>query len=575
MSLDRLTLARRGMVSWQKLRILERSAMEGALALARTGQGQTLFIAVHEPRVFADRRRIETIEVSPNDTQNPFGLVHDLMRAALTRPEARSLALPDDLRSYVKGQRAALPDSEADPTRWPDAIANFFTSLSNDIPILIMIDQAHRADAESLHVIEVLSRRMTSSHVLLILTHRIDEAPNLMLNEMMRNLLIAPHGHVHALSIAAPHADDGRLLFESAFGRDLNPEKAGMALSDECANLLIHGMTIVEMCRRAGRWADAIAVAERIVTSAEKLDAHYLSYAATISIGHALTDQGKWNEGLERLERIQFDVEESKDNVLIAWLYWGIARANWGISARKAAFQMLRLARTVASRIDDPALSAAIALCGVEWLADHRRLQPAYDWQGWLDTIASQSGNLAAEAALAAANGIVTLAQQDPVSATGFFRSALRHWTMLGNEYTVAHSHRRLASSLLQRDDADSRREGREELVDAHAAYSRLGANSDLTLVEELGAKYGVRPRARRAASSRSASPGGITPREREVLGLLVRGLTNRQIAAELSITEKTAEGHVSNILAKLGVASRVQAAGYAVANGLLEGAEA
>ena len=72
-----------------------------------------------------------------------------------------------------------------------------------------------------------------------------------------------------------------------------------------------------------------------------------------------------------------------------------------------------------------------------------------------------------------------------------------------------------------------------------------------------------------------STSPGGITPREREVLELLVRGLTNRQIAATLSITEKTAEGHVSNILAKLGVASRGQAAGYAIANGLLEPAEA
>jgi NarL family two-component system response regulator LiaR len=55
-----------------------------------------------------------------------------------------------------------------------------------------------------------------------------------------------------------------------------------------------------------------------------------------------------------------------------------------------------------------------------------------------------------------------------------------------------------------------------------------------------------------------------LTPREREVLALIGRGLANKRIALELGIAEKTVKTHVSNVLAKLGVADRTQAALYA-----------
>ena len=57
----------------------------------------------------------------------------------------------------------------------------------------------------------------------------------------------------------------------------------------------------------------------------------------------------------------------------------------------------------------------------------------------------------------------------------------------------------------------------------------------------------------------------GLTRREREVLALVAQGRTNRQIADELFISENTAGVHVSNILGKLGVASRTEAAAVAV----------
>jgi two-component system, NarL family, response regulator LiaR len=61
-----------------------------------------------------------------------------------------------------------------------------------------------------------------------------------------------------------------------------------------------------------------------------------------------------------------------------------------------------------------------------------------------------------------------------------------------------------------------------------------------------------------------------LTPREHDVLALIGRGMPNKLIARELSLSEKTVKAHVSSILAKLGVTDRTQAALYAVREGLV-----
>jgi NarL family two-component system response regulator LiaR len=64
-------------------------------------------------------------------------------------------------------------------------------------------------------------------------------------------------------------------------------------------------------------------------------------------------------------------------------------------------------------------------------------------------------------------------------------------------------------------------------------------------------------------------APDALTEREREVLSLLAAGRSNKEIARQLSVTERTVKGHVGNVLGKLGLASRTQAAVYAMRHGL------
>jgi DNA-binding NarL/FixJ family response regulator len=76
----------------------------------------------------------------------------------------------------------------------------------------------------------------------------------------------------------------------------------------------------------------------------------------------------------------------------------------------------------------------------------------------------------------------------------------------------------------------------------------------------------------RLARRRRSGAPGAgaLTPRETDVLGLLARGRSNKQIAAELGLGLRTVEGHVSSVLGKLGVASRTEAVAYALGHRLV-----
>jgi two-component system, NarL family, response regulator LiaR len=90
----------------------------------------------------------------------------------------------------------------------------------------------------------------------------------------------------------------------------------------------------------------------------------------------------------------------------------------------------------------------------------------------------------------------------------------------------------------------------------AHAGRATLSPEATQALVE---------------ASNQPPAPGlDLTGREREVLGLMIEGLSNTQIAGRLTVSPSTIKSHVSNVLSKLGVASRTEAVALALRNRLV-----
>ena len=131
--------------------------------------------------------------------------------------------------------------------------------------------------------------------------------------------------------------------------------------------------------------------------------------------------------------------------------------------------------------------------------------------------------------------------------------------------YETARARWRLAEALLE---AGRRDEAQHEWQQAMDTAERLGARPLLAALTDLG-RRGRLGRDHERPGGQVNPLRGLTAREQEVLRLLAAGRTNREIASELFIATKTASVHVSNILAKLGAASRTEAAAIAHAEGI------
>jgi len=153
--------------------------------------------------------------------------------------------------------------------------------------------------------------------------------------------------------------------------------------------------------------------------------------------------------------------------------------------------------------------------------------------------------------------------------------AAVAAWERSGHPYPLAVARWRAAEALLTR-RAD-RTLAADLLRRGHATAVALGAGplrGELERLARLG-RVDLQPREERPAAEPAAPAGaelGLTAREHDVLALVAEGRSNRQIAEALFISAKTASVHVSNILAKLGVGSRVEAAAVAHRLGLLAG---
>ncbi|MEU8758889.1 BREX system ATP-binding domain-containing protein [Streptomyces sp. NPDC048659] len=193
-----------------------------------------------------------------------------------------------------------------------------------------------------------------------------------------------------------------------------------------------------------------------------------------------------------------------------------------------------------------------------------------------LDAVRRAVRSLAAPAPLWQAYGLqvsAELARAEARDTAERWAEVVAAFEPLEHPHELARARHRLADALLA--GGGRRDEAAALLREAHATAVRLGAHPLREDVELLAARARLPLRAPEGAAPEPEDPAagtfGLTPREQDVLRRLAEGRTNRQIAEELFISPKTASVHVSNILAKLGVAGRGEAAALAHRLRLLE----
>lgn len=152
--------------------------------------------------------------------------------------------------------------------------------------------------------------------------------------------------------------------------------------------------------------------------------------------------------------------------------------------------------------------------------------------------------------------GAVRLAEGDSEGALAALRRAWKLWQELEVPYEAARVRALIGLACRHVGDEDS---ARMEFDAAHWAFRQLGAKPDDARAEALLRK------------THDQLPGGLTPRELEVLQLVAAGKSNRAIAGELVLSEKTVARHISNIFTKLDLSSRAAATAYAYQNALLQ----
>ena len=295
---------------------------------------------------------------------------------------------------------------------------------------------------------------------------------------------------------------------------------------------LVHRSQVLQL---TGDWPDALRAAQ--------IACERLATPAHPALGMAMYQLGE-------LQRLRGRVDEAEAAYAGAsacghYPQPGLALLRLGQGRVEAAVTAVRSA---AAELTEPLPRARILGAYVEIALAAGDVADAHRAADELAVIAADLGSPSLRAVASHAAGAVRLAEDDPAGALEALHAAAEEWQALQARYEGARTAVLVAQARRRLGDEDA---ARLDLAGARSTLVALGAVGDVAALDRL-------------IGTEAPVDGGLSPREAEVLRLVATGRTNAAIAAELVLSERTVDRHVSNILTKLGVGSRSAATAWA-----------
>lgn len=297
---------------------------------------------------------------------------------------------------------------------------------------------------------------------------------------------------------------------------------------------LIHRAEIMQL---HGSWADALAEAERARKRSTEGANPGAAGEALYRLAEVQRVRGECPAAEDAYREASRCGREPQPGLALLRLAQGRADA--------AAAAMRRLA----GETTGPVERAALLPAHVEVMLAVGAVDEARDACRELATVADDFHSEMLDAAAAQARGAVLLAEGDARAALVPLRRALQTLHELDVPYEIARARVLVALACRELGDEDG---AALELEAARETFADLGAVPDAASVVAL------------SAGPARGDTHGLTARELDVLRLVAAGETNKAIAAQLVISERTVDRHVSNILAKVGASSRAAATAFA-----------